>query len=333
MNMSKISQPRTIVTLAVATMLMAACTTGAATPAASPRARPDPPVDTVPSAKAKPTPTAPPRAIVGGFDVGGAGWSMTKAGDALWIQVDAPVDAIVRVDIATGTVTKAVPLGWKAKSGPEGLWVVCCDWLARVDAATGQETLRIPMGGTYALADGAVWLANDDGLHRIDAASGAIGEPIGPDLSSVCGAEKDMVVAFDSAWVACKEGKVVRIDLTSGDAVDIPTAAGAHTFALAGEAVWVTNYQANSVSRIDPDTNEVTTIPGTGNGVGITSGGGYVWVGSPTGITKIDPETATVVEEIELGPGRYYELVWDDGIIWVSTRGTRVLKVDPSKVD
>jgi hypothetical protein len=333
MNTSRINQPRTIFTLAVATILMVACTSGAAAPAASPRTTPDPPVDTTPSPKAKPTPTPAPPAIVGGFDVGGAGWSMTKAGDALWIQVDAPVDAIVRVDIATGTVTKAVPLGWKAKSGPEGLWVICCDWLAKVDPATGEETLRIPMGGTYALADGAVWLANDDGLHRIDALTGDIGRPVGPALSSVCGSGKDMVIAFDSAWLACKEGKVVRIDLTSGDAVDIPTSSGAHTLALAGEAVWVTNYQANSVSRIDPDTNEVTTIPGAGNGAGITSGGGYVWVGSPTGIAKIDPETATIVGEVRLGRGEYYELVWDDGIIWVSTRWTRILKVDPSRAN
>ena len=331
--MFRVPQARTIITVAAATLWIAACSAGAGAPSASPRTTAAPTITTTRSPDATPTPTLTPapRAIIGEFDVGGAGWAMTKAADALWIQVDAPVDAIVRVDIGTGAVTKAVPLGWEAKSGAEGLWVVCCDWLAKVDPATGKETLRVPMGGAFALGDGAVWLANDDGLRQIDALTGAIGKPVGPAVSSVCESAKDMVVAYESAWLACKEGKVVRIDLSTGEALDIPTAAGAHTLALAGDAVWVTNYQANSVSRIDPATNEVTTIPGAGNGTGITFGGGYVWVGSPTGIAKIDPKTAIIVGEIPLGSGEYYELVWDDGIIWVSTRSARILKVDPSK--
>jgi streptogramin lyase len=326
MNTSPRGQRLPIVALAVAMMSIAACTSAAATPVPTVRITPGPAVESTPT-----TPTAPPSAIVAEFDAGGAGWAMTKAGDALWIQVDPPVDAIVRIDVASGSTTPAVPAGWKAKFGPEGLWVVCCDWLARIDPATGEETLRIPMGGAYALADGAVWLANDDGLHRIDATTGIVGEPVGPGISSVCGSSKDMVIAFESAWLACKEGKVVRIDLASGDASEIPTPAGTHTFTVADGAVWVTNYRAGSVSRIDPQTNEVTTIAGAGSGVGITTGDGYVWAATSNGIAKIDPATNSIVREIDLGPGQYYELVWDEGIIWVSTRGSHVLKVDPSK--
>ena len=256
---------------------------------------------------------------------------MTKAGEALWIQVDEPVDAIVRIDIATGSTMPAVPRGWKAKAGPEGLWVVCCDWLSRIDPATGDETLRIPMGGAFALADGAVWLFNEEGLHRVDATTGNVGDPIGPDASTVCDATKDLVIAFGSAWLACKEGHVVRVDIQSGDATTIPTGAGAHTFTVTEAAVWVTNYQAGTVSRIDPTTNEVTTIEGAGSGVGITSGDGFVWASNGAGIAKIDPATNSIVEVVELGGGGYYELVWDNGIIWASTTGPRVLKVDPSK--
>jgi hypothetical protein len=300
------------------TGVMAACTTA-------------PPVAETPKATIAPTPTPPPAAIVGEFDAGGAGWAMTKAGGALWIQVDPPVDAIVRIDVATGSTAPAVPFGHKARSGSEGLWVVAGDWLARVEPATGKETLRVPMGGAFALADGAVWLLNDLGLHRIDASTGKVGDPVGPSISSVCDSPKDLVVAFDSAWLACKEGKVVRIDVSRGDLTSITTARGADKFAVTDDAVWVTNYQADSVSRIDPETNQVTTLADAGSGVGITSGGGYVWAATANGIAKIDPATASIVDAIELGPGEYYELVWDEGIIWVSTRGNRVLKVDPSK--
>ena len=279
----------------------------------------------------KPTPTPPPAAIIGEFDAGGDGWGMTKAGGALWIQVDPPVDAIVRIDVTSGSTVSAIPLGWKAKSGAEGLWVVCCDWLARVDPVTGMETLRLPMGGAFALADGAVWIFNDLGLHRIDPGTAKVERPIGPSMASVCEGSKDLVIAFDSAWLACKEGNVVRIDVSSGKASIIPTALGAHTFAVSDEAVWVTNYQAGSVSRIDPATNQVTTIEGAGSGVGITSGGDYVWAAAQSGIAKIDPASVTIVDVVDLGPGEYYELVWDDGIIWASTRGSRVLKVDPAR--
>jgi YVTN family beta-propeller protein len=284
-----------------------------------------------PSSSSATSPTPPPAAIVGEFDAGGAGWAMTNAGGALWIQVDPPVDAIVRIDVATGTTAPAVPGGWQAKSGNEGLWIVGSDWLARVDPATGQEVLRVPIGGVFALADGAVWLLNDDGLHRIDASTGTTTDPVGPSRSSVCDPSKDLIVAFDSAWLSCKEeGTVARIDLATGAVTSIPTAAGAERFTVADGAVWVTNVYANSVSRIDPETNRVTTVADAGSGHAITSGDGYVWVGAGAGIAKIDPATNSIVDVISLGSAATDAFVWDEGIIWVSTRSSRVLKVDPT---
>lgn len=273
-----------------------------------------------------------PAAILDAFDPGGTGWAMAKADAALWIQVDSPVDAIVRIDIATGTTSPAVPRGWRPKGGPEGLWVVCCDWLVRVDPVTGKETLRVPRGGALALGDGAVWLYNDAGVQRIDPETGRAEAPVGPPVSSVCESSKDMAIAFDRAWLACQEGHVVHVDLGSGEAVTIPTAEGAHTLTVTERAVWVTNYQARTVSRIDAETNVVTHVEDGGGGVGITSGGGYVWAADPWGIAQIDPDTASTVGRIELGQGYYYELVWDDGIIWASDSGGRVLKVDASAV-
>jgi streptogramin lyase len=316
-------------------LVAAAC--AAATPGATGSVSPSPPPS--PAAletsmpKVKPTPKPRPVAIVGELDAGGAGWAMTKIGGALWIQVDPPVDAIVRIDVASEVAAPAVAGGIDAKSGPEGLWVVCCDGFARVDPATGKEMFRVPQDGAFALAEGSVWSLSEDRLQRLDPQSGkVVGKPVGPIAPSEC-QFKDMIVAFGSAWLACKEGKVVRIDASSGKVTSVTTQLGAHTFALTDAAVWVTNYQAGSVSRIDPATNLVTTIEGAGSGVGITSGGGYVWASTPRGIAKIDPATAAIVGTIDLGPGAYYELVWDDGIIWASTRGSRVLKIDASKAE
>jgi DNA-binding beta-propeller fold protein YncE len=271
--------------------------------------------------------------IVDVFDVGGSGWAMTESGGDLWVQVDPPVDAIVRLDPETGAATLAVSAGHKPESGPEGLWVLGGGWVARIDPTSGEEDLRIPMGGGFALADGAAWLVNDAGLHRIDPMTGTVEKPVPLDSAFECANPKELAIAFESAWLSCKEGHVVRIDIATGMTTSIATGLGAHSFAVTEDGVWVTNYQANTVSRIDSATNAVTTIKDVGHGVGITTGAGWVWASTRTGIARIDPATASIVEEIHLGPGEYYELVWDEGIIWVSTRGPQVLKVDPSKAE
>jgi hypothetical protein len=322
------------------TALIAVCLatlTGACT-AASPAA-PDRTPAVSPTAVASPSATPRPResdwpwadAIVDVLDVGGPGWAMTKSDGDLWIQVDPPVEAIVRVDLDTRSATPTVRAGHKPVAGPEGLWVLGGGWVARVDHETGDENLRIPMGGQFALSDGAGWLVDDDALYRIDAATGTVADAVRFDGASACGAPKGLAVAFESAWLPCKEGHVVRIDIATGRTTSIPTGAGAHTLAVTDEAVWVPNYEANTVSRIDASTNRVTTIDKVGHGVGITTGDGWVWASSLTGIAKIDPVTATIVDEVYLGAGEFYELVWDDGIIWVSTRSNRILKLDPYK--
>jgi hypothetical protein len=327
----------TAVLVALAVVMVAAC--AAAIPGATASLQPE--ASSEPSSAApsvtprvtstpRPSPTLAP-AIVDEFDAGGAGWGMTKAGGALWIQVDPPVDAIVRIDVETGDAKRAVYGGHYPEAGDEGLWVVSGAWLAKVDAATGDQILRIPVAGAMALADGAVWLLNEDGLYRVDAESGDVADPIGAGVVDETCSRKQLLMAFGSAWLACKEGRVIRIDVETGESAIIPTAAGAHTFAVTDDAVWVTNYQAGSVSHIDPATNEATQIQGAGGGVGITSGHGFVWAAAPNGIAKIDPATKSIVDVVDLGYGEYYELVWDDGIIWASTRTNRVLKVDPSK--
>jgi streptogramin lyase len=253
---------------------------------------------------------------------------MTKAGGALWIQVDPPVDAIVRIDVETGDAEPAVPGGHFPKSGKEGLWVVSEAWLAKIDAVTGDQILRIELGGDIALGEGAVWLMNQDGLYRVDPDTGEVGDAVGSGIQCSSG---QIAVGFGSAWLACKEGTVVRSDVLTGESLTIPTAPGAHTFTVTDDAVWVTNYTSSSISHIDPATNRATQIEGAGYGVGITSGGGFVWAAAANGVAKIDPATKTIVDVVELGLGEYYELVWDDGIIWASTRTNRVLKVDPTK--
>jgi hypothetical protein len=287
-----------------------------------------------PSATPKPPPTGTPRpsAVVDVLNASGAGWAMALAGGALWIQVDPPVDAIVRIDLDTGTTEAVAPKGRTARAGSGGLWVACCDGIARLDPDTGDHLVDLGMQGKFTVGDDGVWIYTESaGLQQVDPETGELSASIGPIDGSACTQGwKDLVVAFGSAWLACKNGFVVRIDIESATSTVLTTGEGAHTFALSDDAVWVTNYQSNGVSRIDPETNEVLTIPGAGSGVGITYGDGFIWASTGTGIAQIDPEAGSIVREISLGSGGwFYELVWDDGLIWASTTTADVLKVDP----
>ena len=304
--------------ITVITLILAACSSA--------------PGDTQGAGSAGPTPSAAtpsvPSAVLATFDVGGDGWAMKATRDHLWIQVDPPVDAIVRVDKRTGEAVPVVPFGQRPEVGPDGLWVSAGDWVVKVDPSTGEQSRRVPHGGAFTLAEGHGWLHTDDGdVYRVDVTTGRARKVAAVD-PDVCGSTKDVAMAFGDLWLACKEGAVVRVPVDRGEPTVIPTASGTHTFALTEHALWVTNYEAGSISRIDPATNEVTTIDGIGSSVGITAGGGYVWSADSMGIARIDPSTAAIVGHLAVPAGSYYELVWDDGVIWASTRSARVLKID-----
>jgi hypothetical protein len=266
------------------------------------------------------------------LDATGAGWAMTMNDGALWIQVDPPIDAIVRIDIETGSAEPAIPQSTEAKAGSDGLWAACCDGIARIDPETNEHLVEVVMDGAFAVGESGVWILTENaGLQEVDPISGDLGDSVAPFDGSVCTEGwKDLVVAFGAGWLACKEGKVVRIDVETGVATVLLTGPGAHTFALTEDAVWVTNYQeGGSVSRINPETDEILTTPGAGSGIGITYGDGFIWASTGTGIAQIDPDSAAIVREFPIGRGWFYELIWDDGIIWASTTTRDVLKVDP----
>jgi virginiamycin B lyase len=281
-----------------------------------------------PSSSAASASATEPSAVLAMFDVGGDGWAMAATRDHLWIQVDEPVDSIVRVDKRTGEATPMVPKGHRPEQGPSGLWVVGGDWVVNVDPTTGKQSRRVPHGGGFTMAGGHGWLDADDGtVYRVNLKTGKLATVASHD-PALCASRKDIAMAFGVVWLACKEGHVVKLPLDGGEPSVIPTGLGSHTFAVTDEALWVTNYEEGTMSRIDPRTEEVTTTKGVGSGIGITVGGGYVWSSDSMGIAKIDPLTGKVVDHLTVAPGSYYELVWDEGVIWASTRGSDLLKID-----
>lgn len=275
-----------------------------------------------------------PLEVADSIDVGGNAWGTAADRDALWVRVDPPVDAMVRIDARTHEITAKVPGGLMAEFGAGSLWVATGDrGLLRVDPKDGKVLATIPLKECCSLAfgEGAVWAKAAGGLLRIDPKSNKVVATIPID----CNESKGMAVGEGSVWLACRDDStVVRIDALSHKVVArIPTGnPGAHDIAITPGAVWVTDDVMPEVARIDPRTNKVVaTIYDGGGGIGITSEGGELWASDTSGIAQIDPRTNKVTRRVELGLSTYYGLEHVRETFWVSNGSinTMVYRVEP----
>ena len=254
-------------------------------------------------------------------DLGASAWSVKAVGGGVWIQVDPPVDQLVKVGTETGEPTVMIDGGRGIGTDGVEVWVALGpDGLAKIDAATGETLLTVPADASYAaLGSGSVWATHGDGIGRWDTATGELPATIPVDVTEVT----ELLFAHDSVWITAKEDAVVlRIDPSSNEVVaTIETGLGAHGLAAEENALWVTNYRANSVSRIDPATDEVVaTIAGVGSGVGIAAAEGAIWASvRGVGIARIDTATDEAQLIVEL-PGQWnYGLAYDSGTLWVTS--------------
>jgi YVTN family beta-propeller protein len=98
------------------------------------------------------------------------------------------------------------------------------------------------------------------------------------------------------------------------------------------DAVWVTNADENSVSKIDPATNTVRQTISVGDAPsGIAVGGGAIWVanGFDGTLSRISPDTNNVVQTTHVGNGPA-GVAYGAGAVWVTnTVDGTVSKVDP----
>lgn len=99
--------------------------------------------------------------------------------------------------------------------------------------------------------------------------------------------------------------------------------------------VWSANTEANSVSRIDPRTNqEILEVPVGSQPSDIGIGGGPVWVALPEegAIVEVHPTAGSVSRRIEIakGPVRDIDLTVGAGALWAVVHDEYVVRVDAS---
>jgi YVTN family beta-propeller protein len=156
---------------------------------------------------------------------------------------------------------------------------------------TSNATLSVFEDVAFGL--GSLWLVDSEtrSILRLDPVLRRLERPhtVGADPRAVA-------VAGDSVWVANYGDDTVKrlvfpAQGTTPEIIDIEVGDGPVDVAVGEDAVWVVNQLAGTVSRIDPETNDVVaTIPIGNEPQRIAAGEGYVWV------TVRAPETDVVDE-------------------------------------
>ncbi|MGZ4331058.1 MAG: BTAD domain-containing putative transcriptional regulator [Solirubrobacteraceae bacterium] len=251
------------------------------------------------------------------------------------------------IDTRTNTVIAAVPVGARPGTfafGSGSLWVANQDdqTISRVDPSTLQSLRMITVGNPptgIAASAGGIWVvesnlnpaSNNVFVSRIDpefdtlARSRRIGNVI-PSGSGTVAAQGD------SVWVAPSSGLLTRVDATTGAvAQQLDPNASPSGVVVGDGAVWLSDTEADNVTRIDPS-GLLTPIAVGGGPTGIALDTGGVWVADSldNAVTRINPGTRSVITTIPVGRSPAGVAV-GAGSVWVANSGDgTVSRIDPA---
>jgi DNA-binding beta-propeller fold protein YncE len=189
-------------------------------------------------------------------------------------------------------------------------------------AAPSSVVARVTVGGQpcgVVAAGGAVWVTDAERatLVRIERGQVVHRYPID---KTPC----ELTSGYGSLWIAAQSGVLDRVDPATGKVTQIKVGDTSYEPTVAYGAVWVTNRGSNTVSKVDPKTNHVTTIktPFVDAG-GIVAAGGYLWVGNDgsgaTEVVRLDPRTFAQ-RKFAAGPRPSF-VAAAAGSVWVANEG------------
>lgn len=259
-------------------------------------------------------------------------------------------------DVALPSKTKKLPRNW---SGPivsaHSLTVAGGDlWVTRSELLRPQELLRVGDGGGLSepVAEAGV-VAGDPtslwatkaidnflrtSLRRIDPESGEVLDSFELDVGN---AGSPPLVADGSIWLAGRKGEsatsfgvgmIFRIDPNSGKVVAEIPVTDPWSLAFGEGAVWVRSASFSSdnlLTRIDPQTNEVTGRLRVSRETGeVAVGEGYVWVtnAATNSLLRVDPRSMKVKQELTVGASPW-GLVVAEGSVWVANYDGTISRV------
>jgi YVTN family beta-propeller protein len=261
---------------------------------------------------------------------GTAPGAVVWAEGSLWVA-NTVSRTVARIDPATNRVVQTVPSSGAPTdlaAGDGMVWVLngLHGTVLAIDPRTNEVTgtTDVPVGSAgIAVGAGAVWVTDafDATVVRIDPETRQVvgrihlGEPgtVSPQA---------IAVDDDSLWVADRLNPLLlEVDAASGEVVATPGLRAVPTEIAVGVhgTVWVTSYDADLVSVLDPETLQTTTVSMDRGPTGVAAGDGWVWVVASLDwtVARIDAESERVVATIRTGPIPD-ELAIGGGSVWVS---------------
>jgi YVTN family beta-propeller protein len=207
---------------------------------------------------------------------------------AVWVA-NGPDNAVVRVspdaNEVVGTIDTNRCSGYDAAIAVGGgaVWFVCSVGIVRVDPRSNNAD-RLPYLGlapraiTFGL--GAVWVSNaDNTVSRISPRTHQV------DTLTVARDPRGLDTGYGAVWVSAFGADAIsRLAATPEDgsrigSESISVGDGPVAVAVGAGGVWVANSRDGTVSRIDPQSNTVVATIRIGNSPqGIAVGAGAVWV-------------------------------------------------------
>jgi glutamine cyclotransferase len=159
-----------------------------------------------------------------------------------------------------------------------------------------------------------VWVAAGDSLKEIDPANGEVLRSF--DVAAHAG------TAFDGRhFFQLAADRIQKIDSKTGQVlgtIPAPGQGGDSGLTWAEGTLWVGQYRDRKIHQIDPDTGAILrTITSDRFVTGVTWVDGELWHGTWEGdesdVRRVDPQTGTVIEKLELPAGVFVSGLESDG--------------------
>jgi len=265
--------------------------------------------------------------------------------------------SVVRIDPTTRSVVADVPVAEPAAAPmiflpPNRVWVLSQrqQVISVIDTNSNGVSGQVPIGRGEANApvlhsgmvhafDG-VYVTPVDSPRSVEKIDPSLGVADPPPLKTT-GQTGDLAFGSGDLWVSVREGNTGYVEAMSPHGqfrCQGRVGNGATNVAYGQKAVWVSDHDYFSVTKVSPVTCKSYPVPLTGTSgepTGIGFGFGFVWVSdSIAGVVyKIDPSALRVVDTIPVsGPGRGYQsdVVELDGSMWVASPDADTIEqIDP----
>ena len=226
------------------------------------------------------------RSTVSTFSVGGTPASLLSAFGSLWVGT--AEGQVFRIDPSTDLEEDSWTLpnageetvfqpdqgeGWLA-AGPDAVWAASLRAISRIDPATSRiDRRRSVVWGPMAYGFGSLWVLSPE-LVRLQPAT--MRRVATVDLP---GSYSDIATGLGGVWVAGDgTDAVLGVDpREEGLSGTYDVGSAPFGVAVGANAVWAPS-EGGTVARIDPRTDEVTSIPVGGTPRALDVGAGGVWV-------------------------------------------------------